>query len=83
VEISPEEIAPILVEKGKAAGVTASVTLTDSLQAPVSAGQVVGKITYSLEDEVVGECRLLANGQVLRLTFPLALVKLVENLVKI
>jgi D-alanyl-D-alanine carboxypeptidase (penicillin-binding protein 5/6) len=83
VSVVPETVTPFLVEKGQSSAITSQITLSESLQAPVSAGQVVGKITYLLEDKTVGECRLLAEQEIHRLTFPLALLKLLENLIKI
>lgn len=64
-----EEVGPFLVEKGKQDQVTAKVTLAESVEAPVAAGQVVGKISYLLDNEVIGEARLLTEKEVEKLTF--------------
>ncbi len=83
VTVVPETPLPILIEKGTQEQLTAKVTLTPQAQAPIAQGQVMGKVTYLIGETPVGECRLLAQTGVQRLTFPLALVRLLRVLIKI
>ncbi len=69
VELTPLPAGPFLVEKGGENRLTASVSLPQRLQAPVTQGQVVGKITYSLENQIVGETNIVASTSVSPMTF--------------
>lgn len=81
VSVTAQAAGPFLVEKGRQDRITAKVTLAEQVEAPVAAGQVVGKISYLLEDTVVGESKLLTQEAVPRLTFGRALLKLLEKAV--
>ena len=69
VELTPLPAGPFLVEKGGENHLTASVSLPQRLEAPVAQGQVVGKITYSLENQTVGETNIVASTSVSPMTF--------------
>lgn len=76
VEAVLEEPSPILVNKGSQDEIEIKITLAESVNAPVSAGQILGKITYLSKGEVVGESRILAKSSVELLTFWKALKKM-------
>ncbi len=76
VEAVLEEPSPILVNKGSQDEIEIKITLAESVNAPVSAGQILGKITYLSKGEVVGESRILAKNSVELLTFWKALKKM-------
>ena len=76
VEAILEEPSPILVNKGSQDNIELKITLAESVNAPVSAGQILGKITYLSKGEVVGESRILAKNSVELLTFWKALKKI-------
>ncbi|MBR2151941.1 MAG: D-alanyl-D-alanine carboxypeptidase [Clostridia bacterium] len=76
VEAVLEEPSPILVSKGSQDEIEIKITLAESVNAPVSAGQILGKITYLSMGEVVGESRILAKNSVELLTFWKALKKM-------
>ena len=58
-----------LVSKGDAARVTGTVTLPDTLDAPVKCGDIVGQITYSIGDTVLGTVDITAAEDVARIGF--------------
>ena len=76
VEAVLEEPSPILVNKGNQDDIEIKISLAESVNAPVSAGQILGKITYLSNGEVVGESRILAKNSVELLTFWKAFKKL-------
>ncbi len=49
-----------LIGKGKSDAIEHSIALPDNLSAPVHEGDVVGKITYTLNGETIGECDICA-----------------------
>lgn len=53
-----------LTKKGEEKNLVQNVNLADSVQAPVSKGQVLGEVTYSLNDEVVGRSNIVAESDV-------------------
>ena len=59
----------ILVPKGKAPKVTAEVELPESVSAPITAGDTVGKITFKLDGEVIGEQNITSAATATRITF--------------
>ncbi len=59
----------ILVPKGKAKDIQYKVSFNESITAPVAKGQVVGKITYTLGNEVVKEYNICAKSDVAQITF--------------
>ncbi|MBR4283061.1 MAG: D-alanyl-D-alanine carboxypeptidase [Clostridia bacterium] len=76
VEAVLEEPSPILVNKGTQDDIEIKISLAESVNAPVRAGQILGKITYLSNGEVVGESRILAKNSVELLTFWKAFKKL-------
>ncbi len=59
----------ILVPKGAASKVTVETEIRDSVQAPISAGEAVGKITFSLNGEQIGEANIVSSATEDRITF--------------
>lgn len=69
--VEPETLAnpSILVPKGKESEVASQVVLSESLEAPVEKGQVIGKITYKLGEETLLESNIQAKEAVEKITF--------------
>lgn len=59
----------LLVPKGKESEVTSSVTLAETLEAPVEDGQTIGKIIYKLGTETLQELTITAAEEVKPMTF--------------
>lgn len=49
--------AGALIPKGQSSNITTTVELPDSFDAPIEEGQVLGKVTYSIGDEILRLCR--------------------------
>lgn len=60
---------PLLLAKGEAEGLTQTIELVDSLEAPVAEGDTVGKVTVELNGEYISEYPVLAAEAVDRMTF--------------
>ena len=82
VALTVETPAPLLLKKGQEAGVTSAVTLAEDLEAPVEPGQIVGELTFSLNEEPLATYPVRAREGVLRMTPLRALWLLLEALVK-
>jgi len=70
----------ILVEKSLVNQVETSLSLPDTVEAPVEANQKLGKLTVTLDGETLTELPLTADAPVPRLTFPAILLRLVKTL---
>lgn len=56
VNVVFSEDAGALIPKGQSSNITTTINLTDSFQAPIEEGQVLGSITYSFGDETLRLC---------------------------
>ncbi len=83
VPVTYEVMDTILVPKGRQDAVTPSVNLPADVEAPVAQGQLLGKITFTLDDEVVGECQLSAANAVEKMSFGKALARLLGSLIRL
>jgi D-alanyl-D-alanine carboxypeptidase (penicillin-binding protein 5/6) len=64
-EITPDYTAtPLLVPKGGEGDLQQQVALSADVQAPVEKGQILGKITFSLDGETLGSVPLTAPSAV-------------------
>lgn len=71
---------PVLIPKGKEAGITQKVELAANVEAPVEKGQVLGSVTLMLGEEELGKFNLTAAEAVGRLTFGQAFLRLLRSL---
>ncbi len=58
-----------LVPKGKASKVVAETEIPESVNAPISKGDAVGKITFRLDGEIIGEQNITSTATASRITF--------------
>ena len=77
----PPAAMPILVPKGSEGDLQQSVNLALDVQAPVEAGQVLGKVTITLDGETLGVYPLIAPEAVAKLDFATQLKRLVAALI--
>ncbi|MCL2300482.1 MAG: D-alanyl-D-alanine carboxypeptidase [Firmicutes bacterium] len=77
----PPAAMPILVPKGSEGDLQQSVDLAADVQAPVEAGQVLGKITITLDGETLGSYPLTSPAAVKKLDFPTQLKRLFGALI--
>ena len=66
----PERTEPLLLEKALASQVQTAVTVDESVQAPVSAGQRLGTMTVTAGERLLAEIPLVAPEDVAARTFP-------------
>ena len=64
-----KETPSFLIPKGSEQQVTYTVTLPETVLAPVEPNQKLGEVTYTLNGEVLGTCPLFAEKEVKRVTF--------------
>ena len=59
-----ENDSGVLIQKGQNKDIVQSVQLTDSINAPVYAGQVLGNVTHSLNGNEIGKVNIVAEKSV-------------------
>lgn len=59
-----ENDSGVLIQRGQNKDIVQSVQLTDSINAPVYAGQVLGNVTYSLNGNEIGNVNIVAEKSV-------------------
>ena len=69
VAVIPEKIPQILVERVKLPDVTAEVSLSPQVDAPIVQGQNLGALTIRAGEEILAEVPLVAENEVPRLTW--------------
>ena len=79
VEIIFENDAGSLIPKGQANNITTTVSLPDIVEAPINAGDKVGEVIFSLNNETLGTVNLVAKDTVKRLNFGNMLAHVLEN----
>ena len=80
VPVKVEEMDSILVAKGRQGDLVQNVDILSEIEAPVYAGQQLGQIRLTLDEEEVGCVNILAAETVERLTFSKAVGRLVSAL---
>lgn len=70
----------ILLEKGKESALEYTLELAESVDAPVAAGQVVGKLRVSLEGKTLSELDLISETAIERMTPVQIFMELVSKL---
>lgn len=69
VKAAPECPMTFIAAKGEGGSAELTFTLPESVSAPVTAGQVLGRMVIKLGDRVVAECDIIALHDVEELTF--------------
>ena len=57
-----------LVRKGEDKNLTQNITLDDTISAPVTKGQKLGEVSYSINGEVVGKSNIIASDDVKKIS---------------
>lgn len=58
-----------VLKKGNEKNVTETVTLNESTAAPVKSGDIVGEVTYSIGDEIIGKVPVIASEDVAKISY--------------
>lgn len=80
VEAKSEGKVSVLVPKGKEEQVKVSVSMPESVRAPVEKGQKLGEVLYQLEDDTLGKVSITATEAVEAIDWQKCFVKLLESL---
>ena len=72
-----------LIQKGKANSITTNISLDDNISAPILRGQVLGKITYSIDGKEISNINIVAKEDVKKLGLINMSSRLVENWFKL
>ena len=76
------ESGSFVVPKGREGDVASEVSLAEKVPAPVEEGQQLGKITYSLDGEQLGETPIKAKSSVDEITFGSCFWLLLQTLLR-
>lgn len=63
------DVKPVTLSKGESGKIEYIVEVAEDVEAPVEKKQLLGKITAKLDDNVIGEYKLVAQENVRKLTF--------------
>lgn len=69
VNIMFEDDVNLLLKKGDKSKVNKEVKLLETIEAPITAGQKLGEVIYTVEGDIVGKGTLVAENEVERATF--------------
>lgn len=72
------EIEPVLIKKGREEEINRTIDLAVDVAAPVEKGQVLGKVTFTLDNEVIGEYNLTAPEEIKPLTFMIVFTRILR-----
>ena len=64
VDVILENQAGTLIEKGKESQISQSIVLSNSIEAPIRQGDVIGKVTFSLDGNELSSVNLVASNNV-------------------
>ncbi len=70
----------ILLEKGKAGEITQSISLPETVEAPVKQGQVLGTVSFSVDGQIQASAQICAAESVDRLGFGGVLRRILTNI---
>lgn len=56
-----------LIKKGKSKSISTDIKLNDNISAPISKGQILGEITYSIDNEQISKVNIIAKEDVKKL----------------
>lgn len=63
------DVKPVTLSKGESGKIEYNVEVAEDVEAPVEKNQLLGKITAKIDDNVIGEYKLVAQENVRKLTF--------------
>lgn len=74
-----EENSGSLIKKGSSKNVTSTVSLDDTISAPISKGQKLGEVTYSIDGKIISTVNIVAKEDVKKLNFTNMSTRVIEN----
>lgn len=79
VDVIYAEDAGALIPKGQSANIVTTVNLENKFHAPIEEGQVLGNVTYSINNETLGTVNLVAAKSVPKLNLGNMLANVLDN----
>ena len=64
VDIIADKDCGTLISKGNDINIEQNISIDDNISAPISKGQIVGKLSFSLNGDIISECNLVANSDI-------------------
>ncbi len=58
------EDASFFIKKSKSGNVTQNVTFKENLEAPIEKGEVIGNVTYTMDNEEIKSINIIAENEV-------------------
>lgn len=74
-----EQDSGLIIKKGKSNDITSNIILDDNISAPITKGQKLGEVTYSLDNEVISKINIIAKEDVKKLNLVNMYVRVMEN----
>ena len=69
VNVVVENDCGMLIAKGNDYKIEQNIEMPDVVQAPIKKGDTIGKLTYTLNGDIVGECNLIVGEDVSKINF--------------
>lgn len=79
VEVVFEKDVGVLIQKGQAASISQTISLSDSMAAPIAEGEPLGKVTYNIGENKLLEVNLIAKEEVKKIDMITMTCKLYEK----
>lgn len=73
------ENASFFIKKSKSSQVTQSITFKDNLEAPINKGDVIGTVTYSLDNQVIKTINIVAEDSIRKINLINMTLNVYEN----
>lgn len=73
------EDASFFIKKSKSSSVTQNVTFKDNLEAPINKGDVIGTVTYTLDNQVIKTINIVAENSVKKINLINMTLNVCEN----
>ena len=69
----------ILINKGNNSKIQSKMELCEFVEAPIKAGDIVGKIIYTIDDECIGESDIYASEDIEKISFWQYMGNIIKN----
>ena len=69
VEVIPENDCGTLIAKGNDINIEQNIVISDNISAPISQGEIIGKLEFRLNGDIVSETNLVAKDGIDKIGF--------------
>ncbi len=74
-----EQDSGCLIKKGESNKITTNISIPDTINSPVTKGQKLGEVTYTIDANVVASTNIIAKGNVKKLNLGNMCARIVEG----